>query len=249
VNDWTLFEGTKRDVVPLMKKPNHLGAFVLAFSRRVMNMYFDAVDPYRRECKPGMDGAETVEKSMKESFYYTDTDSMFFHSSQYERNMKEFFVDGLGKLDDELRGSKIVEAYFLAPKLYALRYKSANGKEGVKMRAKGIPASLLEFEHFKQMYHAQQPISYTFDMFKKHLFRLNETERKAGYHEFSVSLHQGQQRRINQQPSKARVILEGRKWTVPHGFDEDILDVWRLAGVEDMYQTTSERPEEYQEVF
>lgn len=239
-NEWTLLEGTKKDVVPLMKKPNHLGAFVLAFSRRVMNQYFDALDPYRRQCEEGLDKADVAQKSMEESFYYTDTDSMFFHSSQFERNMKQYFVDGLGKLDDELRGAKIIEAYFLAPKLYALKYKDANDKEGVKMRAKGIPANLLQFEHFQQMYHGQQAISYSFDMFKKHLFRLNEKEREKGYHEFSVSLHEGQQRKINQQPSKARIILQGRQWTIPHGFDQDILDVWELAGVEDMYQTTSE---------
>lgn len=230
--NWVVASGQRKQKEKLMTKPSQLGAFVLSYSRLVMNNYFDKLDPYRRRLVAATteetlseQQVEDVQQSMRHSIYYTDTDSLFLSSTLHWDMIKDDFVDGLGKLDDELKGGKIVEAYFLAPKLYGILYVTADNQRHTKLRAKGIPASLLTMNHFRDMFFAKEAVEYTFDSMRRTLLHTTSTGLQAGQTEFSVSVVYNQTRTLNKNESTCRVILPDDIRTVPHGFNWTYLDV------------------------
>lgn len=118
---------TKRDEIP--SKPLEVGVLVLAYSRILMHEYLNSWNGYRNEEK---------------SLYYGDTDSLILHKKVYEENYsKKVFGDDWGLLKNEYPGGKIVEAYFPAPKTYALKIWCFDKEKGIEekwvIRAKGIP--------------------------------------------------------------------------------------------------------------
>ena len=71
-----------------IQKPNQLGAFVTAYSRKIMLFYMKAIDP-------------TLETM---AFTYTDTDSLHIMGEAYLRLIKMGLIDGPFKhLDGEWR--------------------------------------------------------------------------------------------------------------------------------------------------
>jgi len=126
---------------PKIKRPAHIGVFILAFSKVIMNRAINAFDGFTNWDK---------------TFYYTDTDSLHIHVNQ----MKEVGdklpdtvvkVEGngeLGQLDNDIKcikNGKIIRAYFIRPKVYCDEVfgKDKDGKFKVKyhMRIKGMPSA------------------------------------------------------------------------------------------------------------
>lgn len=112
-------------------KPLNLGVSILALSRVLMSQYLRELDGY---------------KNMEACWYYHDTDSYVIHSSVYLKNQhKGVFGDEWGQLKNEFgEKCKIIEAYFLAPKTYALKIWTLNDVDGAlkeiwHIRCKGIP--------------------------------------------------------------------------------------------------------------
>jgi hypothetical protein len=123
-----------------IRKPSFIGAFVLSYSRKIMHNFAGMADPWR--------GSSLVENSMKNSFMYTDTDSLFYRTTPHILNsLKSVLKENQpGNLWYDLKGKpppKILKAIFLGPKTYLLIYFTKDGKLQSKMRSKGIPSALL----------------------------------------------------------------------------------------------------------
>ena len=124
-------------------KPTQVGAFVLAYSRRIMLNYMKEANPYF--------SAQDPQKRIKHDFYYTDTDSLQMRQ-QDARKLKNFGKKSLGGIGDDLGdGCKIVRAFWIQPKLYMLEYlKQGDSKLHHHIRGKGVNTASLtvaEFEH------------------------------------------------------------------------------------------------------
>jgi len=126
-------------------KPLNFGVVILSQARVYMSEIMRALGCYRNE---------------EDLFYYTDTDSLIIHHNTWEKNQNElFFGNEWGQLKDEFDGAKIIEAYFVAPKTYALRYwvnHKGEIKEKWYIRAKGIPKKSIcdspeDFAKFKEL--------------------------------------------------------------------------------------------------
>lgn len=115
---------TKPDVVQTTK-PTYLGSQVTAFSRIHMNWFIHTMGL--------MDSKDPLHQ-----VFYTDTDSLIVHSSS-TRGHDKLFGSGLGMLDDELQGGRIIDYVALAPKTYALVYKMPDETLWMKVRCKGFP--------------------------------------------------------------------------------------------------------------
>jgi len=127
-----------------IKDPAHLSAFILAYSKVIMNRAIAAFDGF---------------KDWESTFYYTDTDSIQVRADTIQRILKtapELIGKDLGQLKDdisEVAGGKIIRAVFVRPKLYAdeiigLRGSKYAGIESVHLawhrRAKGVPKAITE---------------------------------------------------------------------------------------------------------
>lgn len=119
-------------------KPNYLGAYILSYSRKIMLSYYKKADPYF--------GSRNYKLSLKNSPYYGDTDSMYIHSDVAQRME---FSNQLGGLKREDYG-KILVAYFLNKKTYALLYINQKNELKVGLHNKGIAINKLNFAHFAQ---------------------------------------------------------------------------------------------------
>jgi len=122
-----------------IKKPAHLGSFVLAYSRRIMLNVMDDICP----------------ELDTQFFSYTDTDSLHVHCDKLEGlKAKGWLEKGLGKLSDDCKGGKIIREINLAPKMYAYICLMPDGKLKTVCKAKGIPSQYLS----GAMYEAQKPV-------------------------------------------------------------------------------------------
>jgi hypothetical protein len=162
IEESLFLQGNQKDFRKTVTKPMFLGAFILAYSRKHMYDLMNLADPCRRTGK----NRERILQSAHNSLFYTDTDSLFLHSDVIQHRLKHVFGPELGQLDNELGDGKIIEAYFLSPKLYAIEYITKNGERKHKMRAKGIPSSLLEYDHYRKMYRGET-VAYNFDFMKR----------------------------------------------------------------------------------
>jgi hypothetical protein len=112
-------------------KPNHLGIFILDYSKEVVFQKLDVLNPE--------DGS--LQQRMRELFYMCDTDSFFVHRSVGARIARG---DAMGDIDNELgENAKITEAYFVQNKLYLLKYmvldeKSKKVSWEYKLKGAGI---------------------------------------------------------------------------------------------------------------
>ena len=128
VGDSWYITGVPRDQKKLARtitKPTHMGAFILAYSRRIMLNYIDESNPHAKEMyspefmnKSEAEQQEIRTKAIQSDFFYTDTDSIQLHIKD-----KPKFNKDLGGITDDLGdGCKIVEGKWIAPKLYMLAY-------------------------------------------------------------------------------------------------------------------------------
>ena len=113
---WVL-SGTPKEVEiseRCITKPTHIGAFILAYSRRIMTEYIVESNPY-------FDSGD-VERKTENDFFYTDTDSLQMHVNN-ARLMTNLGNKNLGGITDDLGdGCKIIRGLWIAPKLYMLEY-------------------------------------------------------------------------------------------------------------------------------
>ena len=125
-----------------ISKPTHLGAFILAYSRRIMVNYMKQANPYF--------ASEDQEKRIANDFYYTDTDSLQMHITNAQ-NMSGFGGKELGCIDDDLGGGKVIRGLWIAPKLYMLEYITANNEIHHHFRGKGLTNDNLSVETFEKL--------------------------------------------------------------------------------------------------
>jgi hypothetical protein len=123
-----------------IRKPSYIGAFVLSYSRKIMHNFAGMADPWR--------GTSEIQKSIDNSFLYTDTDSLFYKTTPHilEALKPVLKENQPGNLWYDLKGKpapKVLKAIFLGPKTYLLIYYTKDGKLCSKMRSKGIPSSFL----------------------------------------------------------------------------------------------------------
>ena len=182
--DWTgweivgknkiLLSGIKRDFKGACSKPIQIGSFILSYSRVIMREYMDICDPYR---------FTDLDKSMKMSFYYTDTDCLWI--SSFQQHLLEHKIgEELGDVEDELEGGICFDAYFICPKVYLARYyitqRDGTIKLKTKMRAKGHPSYCLKPEYYKYVWETGSIQTDAFVMLKKIKWKLTKNEANAG---------------------------------------------------------------------
>ena len=176
-----LISGDRKDFDKTVTKPHYLGAFILAHSRVIMNNMYDIIDPTRLMHPTNYSWKD----SMSNSFFYTDTDSLIVHSSQMAQCSHKMGKD-LGMLADELDGGKIVEGYFLSPKLYCVKYVTPDGVAHEKVRAKGIPNAMLRFQDYKNMFHDNDPTRYDFVQMRRIQQDVNAPQLSLGMEPFTI---------------------------------------------------------------
>jgi hypothetical protein len=143
---WIVY-GTAKDDVKMERcitKPTHLGAFILAYSRRIMLGYM-------KESNPHFDSTDE-NKKIENDFYYTDTDSLQIHVKN-AKLMKNLGNKELGGITDDLGDdSKIIRGIWIAPKLYMLEYVKKGDKSiHYHFRGKGLNTDSLNVESFEKM--------------------------------------------------------------------------------------------------
>jgi hypothetical protein len=121
-----------------INKPAHLGAFILAYSKKIMNEAIDKMGGFR---------------DWKDAFYYTDTDSVHIHINQlkYLQENTDLIGENMGQLHDDvdiLKDGKIIRAVFVRPKVYIdeiIGYDK-EGKIQIKYhrRCKGVKKDLVD---------------------------------------------------------------------------------------------------------
>lgn len=120
-----------------IRKPSYLGAFVLSRSREIMHAFAARVNI---------------------PFSYTDTDSLFYHSTPQVREglAPVMRKNEPGYLWYDLKGDpvpKVIRAIFLGPKTYMLVYFTHDNKVCYKLRSKGIPSSkLIPDDYYNLLY-------------------------------------------------------------------------------------------------
>lgn len=118
-----------------VSKPVQMGAFILSYARCLMSKYLSEIG---RSMAAPLGGYQL----RSHAYYYTDTDALVLQQCAVEDTMNSpynsMFGSDLGKLEDELKGGKIIRASFLAPKSYCIEYVK-DGKIYTKVRCKGVP--------------------------------------------------------------------------------------------------------------
>ena len=125
-----------------ISKPTHLGAFILAYSRRIMVNYMKEANPYFNSIDE--------QKRVENDFYYTDTDSLQMNIKN-AKLMTNFGGKKLGCIDDDLGGAKIIRGLWIAPKLYMLEYINSKNEIHHHFRGKGLTPENLTVAVFEKM--------------------------------------------------------------------------------------------------
>lgn len=124
----------KNPIILKRDKPRHLGMFILAYSRRIMNYYYK------------------IFNELNILIYYTDTDSIYIHNNDFLKSKIELPVrKTLGQFSDDLDGGKIVEMINIAPKTYTYNYIDFNENINNNMRTKGCLKGTIDLSGFEKM--------------------------------------------------------------------------------------------------
>lgn len=125
-----------------ISKPTHLGAFILAYSRRIMVNYMKEANPFFN--------SQDISNRINNDFYYTDTDSLQMHIKN-AKLMTNFGGKKLGCIDDDLGGAKIIRGLWIAPKLYMLEYINNKNEIHHHFRGKGLTNNSLTVAVFEKL--------------------------------------------------------------------------------------------------
>ena len=157
--------------VEKINKPRQLGAFVTAYSRRIMLFYMKKIDP---ELKSSI-------------FTYTDTDSLHISGEAYFELLKQGLIKTkqeakLGYLCSDIKNEGVIlKEINLAPKTYL--YESIGNQDDIKttMKCKGIPK-----KHLKEIDYECHGRQIEFCGLKKKTTKLTKEDREKGIALFSV---------------------------------------------------------------
>jgi hypothetical protein len=157
--------------VDKITKPRQLGAFVTAYSRRIMLFYMKAIDP-------------TLQSMI---FTYTDTDSLHISGQAYLDLMAKGLIKTkkeaeLGYLCSDIKNEGVIlKEINLAPKTYL--YESIDNEEAIKvtMKCKGIPK-----KHLQQLDYENHGRQIEFFGMKKKTTKLTKSDEELGIPLFSV---------------------------------------------------------------
>jgi hypothetical protein len=125
-----------------ISKPTHLGAFILAYSRRIMVQFMKQSNPFF--------SSSDEQKRIENDFYYTDTDSLQIHIKN-AKLMDGFGGKKLGCISDDLGGAKIIRGLWIAPKLYMLEYINSKNEIHYHFRGKGLTNNSLTVDVFEKL--------------------------------------------------------------------------------------------------
>ncbi len=183
------------------EKPTQLGVFILAYSRKIMNEHYD-------KCGNTLDRLP----------YYYDTDSLNIHSSCLD---KVLIDKSLGGIDDDV-GGKVIKAIYIAPKMYAFKYITKDGKIKHHFRGKGVSNDVLGWEDFEIMDKGQSKVfKREFQMKKINMTKSGKTQNNDHFshkHIFSEDTA----KEINKNIWSGRQFIDENN-SVPYGFDINLL--------------------------
>jgi len=122
-----------------------LGAFVLAYSRQMLDDIVNCIYGENRFRKEGI----------KQQIYYGDTDSIIIHVSLLDKLIKAGFIGNTnGLLADDLNKqflengfAKIIMLCAGAPKKYAVKYVMPDDKIKSKLKCNGINQNNMKFKN------------------------------------------------------------------------------------------------------
>jgi DNA polymerase type B, organellar and viral len=142
-----IVKGLVKELTEAITKPAQLGAYVLSYSRLVMDKYIAIFDP---------DRTKNWAASMDNSFVYTDTDSLhLIINKQYQRDAiaKYGTANVLGNFTNDLKGKncKVIKAIYVAPKTYYLEYIDSDGVVRIKKKCKGVPGRLFDEKDYMEL--------------------------------------------------------------------------------------------------
>jgi hypothetical protein len=186
------------DKTKKIKKPCQLGAFVLAYSRRIMLHYIKAIDPTLKSC----------------TFTYSDTDSLHITGENYFKLLEKGYVKEkknakLGYLCSDIKNEGLIfYEKNLAPKCYAYEYIDNIGdikeKENAVLKCKGIKKKCLRDDLYKE--EKQEELS--FDGLQKKHKNLTAADVEAGVDHFSI-VNRQQKRTFNKSQWRGMNLVNG----------------------------------------
>jgi hypothetical protein len=190
-------------------KPSHLGAFILAYSRRVMLQYIQKSNKYF--------GTTDVKSAIDNDIYYTDTDSIAIHGKNRIPFDKE-----LGGVSDDLGSDcKILRGIWIRPKCYMLEYVERGSNElHYHFRGAGLNKKDLSVGAYEWMSKGRSISTMREFQFKKVHLNRNSNQKNIPY--FSVVKREAldTQKLYNQVQWNGRLFIDGNN-SVPFG---NILD-------------------------
>lgn len=206
MNEKLLITGESKDREMQITKPCQLGAFVTAYSRRIMLTYIKVVDPSLK----------------KHCFTYTDTDSLHITGEGYKKLLAKGMIktkaeSSLGYLCSDIDNEGlIISEKNLAPKTY--KYEYINNKnelclnEKATMKCKGIPNRVLSHDIYDN--ETQKKLKF------KGLKKLGKTvcskDSKKGLKNFNIK--NSKQKRTFLKTEWSGMTLVGNMW-YPIGYD------------------------------
>jgi DNA polymerase type B, organellar and viral len=109
---------------PYYSKPRQLGAFILAYSKKIMNAPLADLDAFF---------------NVDSGVYYGDTDSLYIEASKLDHLDPAYIGSDLGQLKNDYGdGCIIIDAVFIAPKIKYCLVLNRNGYLSEKFTAKGF---------------------------------------------------------------------------------------------------------------
>ena len=200
-----------------IKKPTHLGSFILSYSRTIMMDYTLQTNPNQEVLK---------------QFYYTDTDALHIHSSLL-KNLT--LSTELGGLDDDV-GGKIIRAVWVAPKLYGYEYITPKGDIKYHIRGKGIQLGNRRndnmcFQDLVDMSNGAEKTFYQDIKFKKINSKLTTNEKENKLDNFTITVEEDTKKVINRTKWSGRRPFQiinkdktiNNNFLVPWGYYKDTL--------------------------
>lgn len=210
-NTTAIFKGIDPNLESRITKPSQFGPFILSYSRRVILDYIDIIDP---------DRLLDPYKSLTNTFFYTDTDSMHLRMTPAVEEALSPYMSKteLGALwnDDKEGLGKVILAYYLGPKTYMVKLINKNNEIKTIMKCKGIPKRLLKETMFEDLW-LENEITYEeeFEGFKK--IQLTRWENNEPFSIVTVGMKRSF---LKQKYDKRMFIMEDEyESSLPRGFE------------------------------
>jgi hypothetical protein len=201
-----LLSGEVNDEEKQISKPCQLGAFVTAYSRRIMLTYMKAIDPTLKSC----------------IFTYTDNDSLHITGENYKKLLALGYIKNkaevkLGFLCSDIKGEGIITKEIdIAPKNYLYEYINNNGdkkeNESAVMKCKGIMKKVLRADLYKE----ELTEELSFDSLKKKHKTLTNADVEKGVGHFSI-VNCTQKRTFNKSSWKGMDFVNGEWFPKNYG--------------------------------